>query len=81
MSLLSSTNEEFERVAPPYKEALKKAGYDENIKYQKPINGQRKNRGRNKLWFNPPFSLTVKTNVTKLYADIINKAFPAVQQE
>ena len=77
LSILSSTNEEFERAAPPYKEALKKAGYNEDIKYQKPTSGQRKNRGRKKLWFNPPFSLTVKTNITKMYADIINKAFPA----
>ena len=77
LSMLSSTNEEFERAAPPYKEALKRAGYNEDLVFEKPKKGQRKNRGRKKLWFNPPYSLTVQTNVTKLYADIINKAFPA----
>ena len=77
LSMLSSTNEEFERAVPPYEEALKRAGYNENLVFEKPKKGQRKNRGRNKLWFNPPYSMTVQTNVTKMYADIINKAFPA----
>ena len=52
--MLSSTNEEFERAVPPYEEALKRAGYNENLIFEKPKKGQRKNRGRNKLWFNPP---------------------------
>ena len=79
LSMLSSSNVEFDEAAPPYKEDLKKAGYEDEIKFQKPEKGKKKNRSRKKIWFNPPFSLTVKTNVTKMYVEIIDKAFPAGQ--
>ena len=77
LSMLSSSKEEFDNAAPPYRDALKKAGYNTDIEFSKPETTKRKNRGRKKIWFNPPFSLTVKTNVTKLYGEIIEKAFPA----
>ena len=53
------------------------AGYDGNIKFIKPpIKSKRKNRPRQCIWFNPPFSKTVDSNLTKMYAEIISKAFP-----
>ena len=77
LSALSSTEEEFNRAALPYKEALKKSGYSYDIKYSAPvIKEKRKNRPRNTIWFNPPFSKAVDSNLTKTYADIIDKAFP-----
>ena len=76
LSVLSSTKAEFDLAAPPYIEALKKAGYKNEIKYEKPEKKNRKNRSRNTLWFNPPFALNVATNLTKMFAEIIDKAFP-----
>ena len=35
-----------------------------------------KNRKRNILWFNPPFSKNVKTNVAKKFLKLIDKHFP-----
>ena len=37
---------------------------------------KRKNRGRNCIWFNPPFLLSVKNNLTKTYYSIVERAFP-----
>ena len=33
-------------------------------------------RRRNIIWFNPPFSQTVKTNVAKLFFRLLDKHFP-----
>ena len=76
LSTLSSTEHEFEMAAPPYREALKKAGYKENIKFEKPATCKKKNRSRQCIWFNPPYSMAVATNITKLYGEIIEKSFP-----
>ena len=79
LSNLSSSKDEFDLASPPYQDALKKAGYKEKLKFEKPVpntNQKSKNRSRNCIWFNPPYSLAVSTNLTKLYADIIKKAFP-----
>ena len=79
LSNLSSSKDEFDLAAPPYQDALRKAGYKEDLKFEKPLpntNQKRKNRPRQSIWFNPPYSLAVSTNLTKLYAEIINKAFP-----
>ena len=76
LSTLSSTENEFDLAAPPYREALKKAGYKENLKFEKPVHTEKKNRSRKCIWFNPPHSMAVETNITKLFAEIINKSFP-----
>ena len=76
LSVLSSSETEFNRAAPPYREALKKAGYSYDIKYSKPVaKDNRKNRAWNTIWFNPPYSKAVDSNLTKIYAEIIDKAF------
>ena len=38
--------------------------------------GKRKNRPRNKLWFNPPYSADIETNVAKTFLKLIDKHFP-----
>ena len=64
-------------IEEAYKEALRKAGYNDDIKFLKPqVNNKRKNRPRNTIWFNPPSSKSVDNNLTKIYAEIISKAFP-----
>ena len=60
---LYSNEQIFENAIPPYQEALEKAGYSHQLKYKPPKDPpeqqKRKNRKRNILWFNPPFSKTV----------------------
>ena len=67
----------------PYKQALISSGHSDNIKFdpnvkQQQQNGQsrRKNRARKITWFNPPFSLNVKTNIGKIFLQLIRECFP-----
>ena len=61
-----------------YEEALLKSGYKSNLEFQKEISSEKKNRRRrrNIIWFNPPFSQTVKTNVARLFLRLLYKNFP-----
>ena len=80
LSALSSSEEMFKSVAPLYQEALKNAGYNYELKF-KPVDtsqNQRKSHKhkRNILYFNPPYSQGVKTNVGAKFLKLIGKHFP-----
>ena len=49
---------------------LKKRGFNENIKYS-PSHLKQRNSKRQIIWFNPPYSVIVKTNVGKLFTRLI----------
>ena len=58
---------------PHYESALKQSGKDKKLtytEYKKPvthtIQNSRKNRERNIIWFNPPYSMNVQTNIGKV---------------
>ena len=77
----NSANEEiFNASIAPYKEALKTSGYKQNLKYDKNARNVKKHQGRRRkrriTWFNPPFALTVKTNVGANFLQIIKECFP-----
>ena len=84
ISNLSSTEEIFNTHKAPYEEALRSGGYrynatkdkNVNLKYQKPGKKKRKRKPRRVLYFNPPFSRSVETNVVKLFLSLIDKHFP-----
>ena len=66
ISALSSSEEIFDSVAPLYQDALNKAGYNYTLKFDPETGTQNRKsrcRKRNTLWFNPPYSSSVKTNV------------------
>ena len=45
-----------------------KFGYNEKLNYTEENNEiKQKSRKRNILWFNPPYSISVKTNIGKLF--------------
>ena len=59
-----------------YNNALKASGYKNQITFvDKPVNRKR-SRKRQIIWFNPPYSMNVKTNVTKRFLNIVDKCFP-----
>ena len=62
LSDISSYKVHFDKAAPIYSEALKNSGFNEILK-SSPTIPTRRHRGRNNIWFNPPFSSNVKTNV------------------
>ena len=62
---------------PPLADALKSCGYSESLHYsdEQPKKSKR-NRQRNIIWFNPPFSKNVSTNVGQKFLKLIAKHFP-----
>ena len=53
-----------------YSKALEKSGFTEKIKYHKQGSVKRV-RKRKFIWFNPPYSSHVKTNVGKIFVKLI----------
>ena len=53
----------FDEAKPPYQEALERSGYRHNLGYEAPqeFSTKKKNRKKRVTWFNPPYSLNVKT--------------------
>ena len=78
LSTNSSNENVFNESKGEYENALRQSGYDNiNLKYQPKItsNNKRK-RQRNIIWFNPPFSRSVSTNVARKFLQLIDKHFP-----
>ena len=76
LSSLSSSKEIFDESKQYYQDALAKSGYAYQLQYTQTTETNRRNRGRNIIWFNPPFSKTVCTNVGKSFLNLIDKHFP-----
>ena len=69
----------FDNAKTLYQEALNKSGYNYNLSYKESHNEtqrSRRNRPRNILWYNPPYSKNVKTNVGKCFLSLIDQHFP-----
>ena len=74
----NSCNENiFNAAAPFYNDILKNCGYKNKIKYSPDASSRsrNKNRSRNIIWYNPPFSKNAKTNVVKTFLKLLNKHF------
>ena len=79
LSSISSDEKMFETAAPIYREALAKSGYDYELKFDPEAGNPRskpRNRKRNILWYNPPFSLSVKSNIARDFLKLLDKSFP-----
>ena len=74
ISNISCDKECFDKAAPVYNNALKNSGFNENIKFT-PRPPKRRKRSRNILWFNPPFSSNVKTNIGKIFLRLLDRHF------
>ena len=80
LSEISSCEEVFKAAAPLYEEALKSSGYREKLVYTSSTpnntNTQRKKARRRKIiWYNPPFSINVKTNIGKEFLKLVQTHF------
>ena len=77
ISSLFCDSTEFNKSSQLYNDALESSGCNKNIQYEKNQNQKtKKNRSRNIIWFNPPFSQNVQTNVAKSFLRLIDKHFP-----
>ena len=82
LSNISSDIKQFNDTKKPYQDALKDAGYDHTLEFNPPNNDQNasksgsRKRKRNIVWYNPPFSKHVSTNVGRKFLNLIDKHFP-----
>ena len=76
LSSLSSSAKEFEEVKGPYVQALKDAGYkNQDLMYTVPEQKNSRSRKRKIIWFNPPYSAQVSTNLTRVFNGLVKKHF------
>ena len=74
----SSNREIFESTIPRYEKALEDCGYKNNKFAFSSNNGTqtpKRNRSRKIIWFNPPYSKSVHTNIGKAFLNLIDKHF------
>ena len=78
LSRISSNKAVFDAAAPVYQEALNKSGYNHKLEFEPPTKDctKKKRRKRNIIYFNPPYSANVRTNVGKEFLNLIDR-FPA----
>ena len=78
ISTNSSNKQIFQNAAPCYNNILKDYEYKEKIQFQQYKHQQtqpRRNHSRNIIWFNPPFSSNVETNVARKFLKLAKKHF------
>lgn len=75
---LSSNKDIFESSAKFYDDALKTSGYTERLSFieRNSAGRSRRNRSRKIIWFNPPYSVSVKSNIARSFLNLIGKHFP-----
>ena len=83
ISDISCNEEVFNRNKQHYEDALKRSGHNVALRYadnsdhtNSSTQRTHRSRKRNIIWFNPPFSKNVKTNVGKIFLGLIKKHFP-----
>ena len=79
LSEISSTEEIFNNAAPIYQKSLKDSGYNHTLKFDpKPKSSESKKRKKKRkvIWFNPPYSTNVTTDVGRQFLKLIDKCFP-----
>ena len=80
ISTLSSNKTIFNESKEIYQKALKKSGYPQTLKYHptnENVSNNKRNRKRNVTWFNPPFSVNVKTKIRIYFLHLKRKHFPS----
>ena len=75
LSTNSSSKEEFDNHTQHFKEAMRAAGHEVPLEYTEENVTKRKNRKRNVIYFNPPWSSNVTTNIGGLFLSLVRKHF------
>ena len=66
----------YKKARTLYENALMESGYKVEMKYDTSENTNNRNWHRKKIWFNQPFSQSVKTNIEKMFLKLVRKHFP-----
>ena len=71
ISTLSSDKQVFDDAVQAYQNALGHSNFSHKLEYMpQDTRKQRRNRQRNIIWFNPPFSENVKTNIARSFLNV-----------
>ena len=80
LSKISSNEEVFMTTKGQYEKALYDSGFSTKLEYidysDSRKNKDQRQRKRNIIWFNPPYSTNVKTHIGKIFFKLLNKHFP-----
>ena len=77
VSDISCDQQAFSDAAPMYEQALVASGFQGKLRFtQQSMNTKKRKRQRNVIWFNPPFSKSVSTNVARRFLQLVSKHFP-----
>ena len=77
LSNISSDEKSFTEAIPPYQEALRKSGYNHQLKFNPSTPKKDHNRKghRNNIWFNPSYNSNVSTNIGKCFLKSVDSYF------
>ena len=77
LSNISSDENQFNKSKTTYQVALANSGYKDKLEFQ-PNNQKQasRKRQRNIIWYNPPYSKNVATNIGRKFLNLIEKHFP-----
>ncbi len=75
LSNIASDAQSFNSVAPPYQEALRKSGYEYKLHYNLQLPKLKRHRNRNTIWFNPPYSANVATDIGHIFLQSVDECF------
>ena len=77
LSGISSDEKQLAMIKHDYERALEDSGYKHEINFVRPKPARKKrSRTRKVLWYNPPFSKSVSTNIGKKFFALMGKHFP-----
>ena len=79
LNTISSSEDEFGGAKDEYQKALEEAGYTDTLTYNPNINKTNKpkrKRSRQIIWYNPPYSKNVATNIGKDFFKLLRLHFP-----
>ena len=78
LSRISANKQVFDASVQPFQEALIKSGHTHKLEYEPESETKTKKRNRKKpvTWFNPPYSINVKSNIGKEFLKLLDVAFP-----
>ena len=79
LNTISSSEDEFGGAKDEYQKALEEAGYTDTLTYDPNINQTNKpkrKRSRRIIWYNPPYSKNVATNIGKEFFKLLRLHFP-----
>ena len=79
LNKLSSNEDHFNAAAPQYQAALQESGYSYRLYYdpESPQPSKKRNRNKQVIWFNPPYSKNVATSIGKKFLQIVDSCFDA----